>query len=164
LKLSHRAVVACLALLIGLALLVAGTARPVRSAPARAVTGGCPQNVTAAISFGPRRWVAISRALQAQVPRVYANLTSMGHIAWPGFQIRALVLLSGGPLGADFGPAIRGFKNYVTLAARACGLRAADNSVLVFLQFPNCQLPCSNSWAYLTFTRKGWHLWTSYQV
>ncbi len=96
---------------------------------------------------------------------MYAKLSSMGHKAWPRFQIRALIgPLSGGPLGADFGPPVRGFKRYSALAARACGRSAADSSVLVFLEFPNCQLPCAYSWAYLTLTRNGWPLWTSYQV
>jgi hypothetical protein len=50
------------------------------------------------------------------------------------------------------------------LAAHACGSRTADASVLVFLEFPYCQLPCAFGWAYATRTRNGWRLWTSYQV
>lgn len=167
-KLSPRSVMACLGVLAGLALVAVVAAHPVRSAPARAsaraVTGGCPRHVKPAIDYGPARWIAISRALKAEVPRVYANLTSMGHKAWPRFHIRASIVLTTGPVGADFGPPVRGFKRYVALAARACGPRAASSSVLVFLEFPNCQLSCSNSWAYLTPTQSGWHLWTSYQV
>jgi hypothetical protein len=68
----------------------------------------------------------------------------MGHKAWPRFQIRALIgPLNGAPLGGDVGPPIRGFMRYVALASRACGPRAAEWSVLVILEFPNCQLPCS---------------------
>jgi hypothetical protein len=158
---------ACLGLFAVVGLVAVVVAHPLRSAPARvlAVTGGCPRHVKPSVEFPPARWSAISRALKSQVPRVYANLTSMGDKAWPRFQIRALIgPLSGGPLGADVGPPIRGFKRYMALAARACGRRAANDSVLVFLEFPNCQLPCANAWAYLTFTRTGWHLWTSYQV
>jgi hypothetical protein len=46
----------------------------------------------------------------------------MGHIAWPGFQIRALIVLSGGPVGDDFGPPIRGFKRYTDGAAPTLGV------------------------------------------
>jgi hypothetical protein len=67
-------------------------------------------------------------------------------------------------LGADVGPPVRGFKRYSALAASACRQRAADNSVLVFLEFPNCQSPRAYGWAYLTLTRKGWHLWASHPV
>jgi hypothetical protein len=164
-KPSHRIVLACLGLITGLALVASITSRPARPAPDRALTGGCPRHVRPAITFGPALLLAVTRAVKAQVPRVYPNLTSMGHPAWPDFQIQAIVVLNQLPtLGPDYAPRIRGLDRYEKLAARACGLRAANASVLVFLQFPNCQLPCSLSWAYLTRTRGGWHLWTSYQV
>jgi hypothetical protein len=166
-KLSLRPVIACAGVFALVSLVAVVAAHPVRSAPPRAVrvTGGCPRQAKAAIQFGPAQWVAINRAIRAEVPRVFADLTSMGHKAWPGFQIRAVIApLGGAPLGADAGPPIRGFKRYVALASRACGRRAAEWSALVILQFPNCQLPCSNGWAYLTPTQRGWHLWSSYQV
>jgi hypothetical protein len=86
-------------------------------------------------------------------------MTSMGHLAWPGLQIQALVGLNQQPLGGAFLPArVQGLSRYEKLAARACGTKAAHESVLVFLGFPNCQLSCAFSWAYLTPTRAGWHL------
>jgi hypothetical protein len=115
-------------------------------------------------SFGPAQMVPALRALKAQIPRVYANLTSMGYPAWPHAQVAALVRLNQLPFGGGFLPAVRGLDRYKQFAVRACGRKAELASVLVFLQFPYCQLPCSFSWAYLTPTRAGWHLWTSYQV
>jgi hypothetical protein len=90
----------------------------------------------------------------------------MGEPAWPHAQVQALVRLDQLPLSGFQGarPPVRGLDRYVTLAARACGRKTALSSVLVFLQFPYCQIPCSFGWAYLTPTRAGWHLWTSYKV
>jgi hypothetical protein len=104
------------------------------------------------------------RALKAQIPRVYANLKSMGQAAWPHAQVTAFVRLNQLPLGGGLLPTVRGLDRYKRFAIRACGRTAALASVLVFLQFPYCQIPCSFSWAYLTPTRSGWHLWTSYRV
>jgi hypothetical protein len=111
--------------------------------------------------------VPVVQAIKAQVPRVFANLTSMGHPAWRLAQVQALVRLNQLPLGGQeggFRPPVGGLGRYSTLAARACGRTAALASVLVFLQFPECQIPCSFGWAYVTPTRAGWHLWTSSQV
>ena len=166
-KLSHRTVLLALRVMVLFGFVVSGfvVARSAGTEPSVAVTGACPQHVKPALTFGPARWIAITRAIRAQVPRVYANLTSMGHPAWPGFQIQALVGLNQQPLGGTFRPArVRGLSRYETVGARACGRQAAHESILVFLDFPNCQLPCSVSWAYLTRTRAGWHLWTSYRV
>jgi hypothetical protein len=167
--LSTRTLLAVLVaiVLIGLALSGVVSVRRAGTAPALRVSGGCPRHVRPVVLFGPARMIPVMRALKAQVPRVYANLTSMGHPAWPLFQVQALVRLNQLPLGGQGGgflPPVRGLERYETLAARACGRKAAFASVLVFLQFPNCQLSCSYSWAYLTPTRAGWHLWTSYQV
>jgi hypothetical protein len=167
-KLSQRTVMACLVgvVVLGVACWGAVAVRGAGTAPALAVSGGCPREVRPAVTFGPARMIAVLRALKAQVPRVYANLTSMGHPAWPHFQLQALVRLDQFPLSGPRGflPPIRGISRYEALAARACGKKAALSSVLVFLQFPYCQLPCAVSWAYMTPTRTGWHLWTSYQV
>jgi hypothetical protein len=165
-KLIHRTVLPSLVLgvLLGLALSGVVGVRSAGTAAPLAVGGGCPRHVKPALTFGPARWIAVTRAINAQVPRVYANLSSMGHPAWPGFQIQALVGLNQLPLGGYTRPAVRGLDRYESFAVRACGRTAALASVLVFLQFPNCQLPCSFGWAYLTPTRAGWHLWTSYQV
>ena len=111
--------------------------------------------------------VPVVQAIKAQVPRVFANLTSMGEPAWPHVQVQALVRLNQLPLGgraSGYRPPVGGLTRYATIAARGCGRAAALASVLVFLQFPECQLPCAFGWAYVTSTRSGWHLWTSYQV
>ena len=165
----HRTVATCLVLVVLIGLVCAGVvvARSAGAPRTVAVTGGCPRYVKPTVLFGPSRMIPALRALKAQVPRVFANLTSMGHPAWPNFQVQALVRLNQLPLGgpySGFRPVVRGLDRYETLAARACGRKAAIESVLVFLQFPSCQLPCSIGWAYLTPTRAGWHLWTSYQV
>src|SRR5437763_3523094 len=118
-KLSPRSVVACLGLFALVGLVTVVIARPVRSAPPSAlrVTGGCPQNVKPAIEFGPAQWVAINRAIGAEVPRGCAGLASMGHKAWPRLQIRAVIPpLGGAPLGNDGGPPFRGFKRYMAMA------------------------------------------------
>ena len=161
-----RTVLAALlvAALLGIALLAAVGAWGVgRTAPALAVGGGCPRHVTPAITFGPARWIVVLRAVRTQVPRVFADLTSMGHPAWQRVQVQALVGLNQLPLGTYTRPAVRGLDRYERFAIRACGRSTAGASVLVFLQFPNCQLPCSFGWAYVTPTRAGWHLWTSYR-
>jgi hypothetical protein len=104
------------------------------------------------------------RAVREQVPHVFAHLTSMGQPAWPHFQLVGTVVLAQLPLGYGDVPQVRGLGRYLTFAAKACGLRTAKASVLVFLQFPYCQLPCSFGWAYVTPTHTGWRLWTSYRV
>ena len=106
-KLSLRPVIACAGVFTLVSLVAVVAAHPVRSAPPRTmrVTGGCPRQAKPAIQFGPAQWVAINRAIRAEVPRVFADLTSMGHKAWPGFQIRAVIApLGGAPLGADAVP------------------------------------------------------------
>src|SRR6266550_14693 len=92
-KLSPRPAIACLGLVALVALVAVVVAHPVRSAPTRVmrVTGGCPRHVKPAIEFRPPQWIAINRALRAEGPPRLANLTSMGHKAWPPFQIRALI-------------------------------------------------------------------------
>jgi hypothetical protein len=168
-KLSTRTAVACLAVagLLGLALSSVAAVDRTKTSPALRVTGGCPHEVRPVVDFRPARMIPALHAIKAQVPRVYAHLTSQGSPAWPHFQIQALVHLNQLPLGgprAGIRPPVRGLGRYETFAARACGRKAALASVLVFLQFPSCQLPCSFGWAYVTPTRAGWHLWTSYQV
>jgi hypothetical protein len=168
--LSTRTLLAALVsiVLIGLAVSGVVSVRRAGTAPAIAVSGGCPRHVREVALFGPARMVPVVKAIKAQVPRVFANLTSMGHPAWRLAQVQALVRLNqlplGGQEGSSFLPPVQGLTRYETLAARACGRTTALASVLVFLQFPECQLPCSFGWAYVTPTRAGWHLWTSYQV
>jgi hypothetical protein len=105
---------------------------------------------------------SVAAAVRAQVPRVYADLTSMGQPAWPHFQVQAMIVMDQIPLAQISGPRIFGLKRYVELAARRCGRATALSSVLVFLEFPLCQIPCSEDWAYVARTRRGWRLWTSH--
>ena len=167
-KLSHRtALTGTVAVFVlGVAFWSAVTVRGAGTGDAVAVTGSCPRHLKVGGTFEPPRMIAILRALKAQVPRVFRNLTSMGDPAWPHANVQALVRLDQLPLSGFQGtrPPVRGLNQYVTLAARACGKKTALSSVLVFIQFPLCQSPCSFGWAYLTPTRAGWHLWTSYKV
>lgn len=88
----------------------------------------------------------------------------MGHPAWRHVEVSAVVSLAQLPLGQGWLHRIGGFKYYVAAATRACGKATAHRSLLVFLFFPECQLPCAPSFAFVTATRRGWYLWTSYQV
>src|SRR5690242_20724754 len=125
--------------LIGLAVSSVFSVRRAGTAPAVAVSGGCPRHVREVRLFGPARMVAVVKAIRAQVPRVFANLTSMGHPAWRLPQVQALVHLNQLPLGGKgFRPPVSGLNRYATLAARACGRTAELASVVVFLQFPEC--------------------------
>jgi hypothetical protein len=143
-------------------------ASSIASAPSRtakpAVPDGCPRHVLPLITTEPRVMLSIAHAVQTQVPHVFARLTSMGHPAWPHFEIDALIVLGRGQLTFGFEPPLRGLGRYAKIAERACGMRTARASVLVFLDFPYCQLPCAFGWAYVTRTRRRWRLWTSYQV
>jgi hypothetical protein len=168
-KLSRRTALTgfVVAGLFGLTFSGVAAVHGITTSPGLRVTGGCPHEVRSSALFGPTRMVPVVQAIKAQVPRVYANLTSMGRPAWRLAQVQGLVRLNQLPLGGEGGgyrPPVRGLGRYETLAARACGRKAALASVLVFLQFPECQLPCSFGWAYVTPTRAGWHLWTSSQV
>jgi hypothetical protein len=151
-KLSNRTVLTGLAVgaLLGLGLSGVVEVRNAATVPALAVSGGCPRYVKEVGTFEPPQTIAVMRALKAQVPRVYANFTSMGQPAWPRFQIQALVHLNQLPLGGRSRPAVQGLDRYERIAVRACGRTAALASVVVFLQFPNCQLPCAFGWTYLT--------------
>lgn len=168
-KLSTRTVLAGLVVagVLGLAFSSVAAVHRAKTSHAVRVTGGCPHEVKPVVNFGPGQMTLALYAIKAQVPRVFADLTSMGRPAWPYFQVQALVRLNQLPLGGPSGgfrPPVRGLSRYETFAARACGRKVALASVLVFLQFPSCQLPCSFGWAYVTPTRAGWHLWTSYQL
>jgi len=150
--------------LLGLGLLAAVVVRTAGTAPDLAVSGGCPKQVRQVVAFGPERMIPVMRAVKTQVPHVFANLTSMGHPAWQHVQMQAALRLNQLPLGGGLTPPVRGLDRYEQFAVRACGRTAAQASVLVFLQFPNCQIPCAFGWAYVTPTRPGWHLWTSIQI
>jgi hypothetical protein len=151
-------------LVVGCALL----AQSVASAPARSdavdVPGGCPRRIASFVSTRAQLTKDAAAAAAAQVPRVFGRLTSMGHPAWRHSQLDALIFLSRVPLAFGHEPRVRGLERYVKIAGAACGRRTADASALVFLEFPDCQLPCAYQWAYITRLRRGWRLWTSYPV
>jgi hypothetical protein len=167
-KLSHRTVLAgtVAAIVLGVACWSAVTAGNAGTSDAVVVTGGCPRHLKLGATFEPVRMIPLFRALKAQIPRVFRNLSSMGDPAWPHANVQALVRLDQLPLSGFQGtrPPVRGLDQYVRFAARACGKKTALSSVLVFIQFPLCQIPCSFGWAYLTPTRAGWRLWTSYTL
>src|SRR5207245_2252090 len=125
--------------------------------------GGCPAHVVARFST-PNDFVAATEAIRSQVPRVYATLRSMGQPAWPHVEVVALINLGATPLGPGWLHRIDGFEYYRTSATHACGQATALRSLLAFLWFPECQIPCAPSFAFVTPTRRGWYLWTSYRV
>jgi hypothetical protein len=59
---------------------------------------------------------------------------------------------------------IRDLARYRTAAVRACGTATAAASLVVFIGFPWCQLPCGSAYAFATQTTTGWKLWISYRV
>src|SRR5205085_5197509 len=87
---------------------------------------------------------AVARAVLRLVPSEYRRLRSMGRPAWPHAQVVGIVSL-GRRLYAPQAP-LR------TLAVRLCGRKVADASWVVFLQFPWCQLPCSEDTAFVAHT------------
>jgi hypothetical protein len=48
-----------------------------------------------------------------------------------------------------------------SLAVRLCGETIADGSWVVFFDFPECQIPCSQDTALVARTRRGWMIWYS---
>jgi hypothetical protein len=88
----------------------------------------------------------------------------MGRPAWRHVEVTGVVSLAQLPVAQGWLHRVRGLKYYVAAATRACGEAAALRSLLVFLWFPECQIPCAPSFAFATPTRRGWYLWTSYQV
>jgi hypothetical protein len=147
-----------------LVLAATSTASGPEGTPNKPVAVRCPRQVMPLITMPPQVMSGVARAVRTQVPHVFAHLTSMGHPAWPHFQVAALIVLRRGELTLGSEPPIRGLGRYARVATRACGSRTAAASVLVLLEFPYCQLPCAFGWAYATRTRNGWRLWTSYQV
>ena len=155
----RAAVVVALIGALVLGALAATASRGSTEAAVSHIYGRCPERVDERLLFlRPASAIALVRAVKARVPRLYADLTSMGHRAWPGFTIAALISLRATPNYA-LPHRIGGTQPYFSIAKRACGFKTAFASVLVFLDFPNCQLPCSRSWVYATSTARGWHVW-----
>jgi hypothetical protein len=112
----------------------------------------------------PRDFAGASSAVRAQVPRVFKGLTSQGHVAWHHAGISGLISVFGtGFAPGGFPPRLEGTNYYEKTAARACGQATARASLVAFLNFPDCQLACAYGFAYVTKTRRGWYMWTSYR-
>jgi hypothetical protein len=62
-------------------------------------------------------------------------------------------------LPITLGPKLPALDRYVEIAKRDCGRAVALSSALALLQFPECQIPCSFGYAYVTRTRRGWRVW-----
>ena len=98
---------------------------------------------------------SVIEATKRLVPHEYARLTSMGHVAWRHFQIQALFSLSPTYVVRQPAPVYR------RIARRLCGEAVTERSWAVILQFPDCQLPCSEDVAFLARERRGWRIWYS---
>ena len=87
------------------------------------------------------------------IPGEYHRLSSMSRPAWHHPEILGLVSLL--PRLQPPGPPLR------QLAVKLCGSKVAEASWVVFLYFPECQIPCSEDTAIVTRTLNGWRLWYS---
>jgi hypothetical protein len=123
-------------------------ASPAPAAARSPLPFSCP--VVTETAAKPERVLAAARQL---VPHEYARLRSMGRPAWQHFQIQALVQLSRRIYGPQ--PPLR------RLAVRLCGARVADRTWALSLQFPECQIPCSEDVALVAPTLRGWRIWYS---
>lgn len=146
-------------------LAVAAIAKPtIAAAPARAWPGRCPRGVVTRYDWRARDFAAASRAAQAQIRRVFGTLDSQGKPAWHDAGVSAVISLSGiGQAPGGWPPAIKGIAYYKRAASHACGHTTAIRSLVAFLTFPECQLPCGYDFAFLTLTRRGWYMWQSHR-
>ena len=138
---------------------------PKTSAPARGWPSGCPAHPVRSTGWSSLDLARAAKAVHTQLPRVFRGLTSQGHVASHGGGISALVATYGagyGPGGSP--PPLKGTQFYLKAAVRACGRAVARASLVAFIQFPQCQLACSYNFAYITETRPGWYMWTSYRI
>jgi len=156
-------------LLVGVAVAVAAVctaAGLARSAGTRQYTAwpsGCPRHPAANFQLTAAGFTAAAKAVRTQIPRVFKNLSSMGKPAWPHAIISALVSTAGTPTNDENWPRpLRGVGHYATVARQACGATVEHASLIAFLYFPSCQIPCDSDFAYVTRTRRGWVLWTSH--
>jgi hypothetical protein len=135
------------------------------ASPSHGWPSGCPRHPVPEPGWNPLDLAKAAKAFHAQVRRVFGHLTSQGHAAWHDATISALVATSGtgyGPGGSP--PPLKGTRFYQQAAVRACGRTIASASLVAFVYFPYCQLACSYTFAYVTRTRRGWYMWTSYRV
>jgi hypothetical protein len=103
----------------------------------------------------PRRPLGLLRALPSEVRRVFHNFSSMGHPAWHGWVASAVVALD----ITETLPRLGTYAAYHRLAQHLCGRRVADASYAVELAFPNCQLPCSAAFVFMSKMNAGWRIW-----
>jgi hypothetical protein len=126
--------------------------------------GVCPRHPVA-LGLTPNELAAASNAVRTQTPRVFNGLTSQGHVAWHHPGVTALISVFGtGFSPGGFPPGLKGTAYYERTATRACGKATARASLVAFLTFPDCQAACAYTFAYVTRTRRGWYMWTSYRV
>jgi hypothetical protein len=118
-------------------------------APSAAPAVACPRDTAVSVQTP----ATVERAVLRLVPNEYRRLRSMGRPAWPHAQVVGVVSLVRRLYAPQ--PPLR------ALAVRLCGAKVADASWVVFLQFPWCQLPCSEDTAFAAHTRTGWRIWYS---
>jgi hypothetical protein len=123
------------------------------SRAARQSTSGCPAALFSRRS-SPAVIQAISAALVREVPVVYREKKSQGRVAWRNYEVALLA-----PLFPTWEPEPRLIKRYANAAKSRCGASVAEASWVALLSFPECQIPCSQSVAFLARTRSGWHIW-----
>ena len=110
----------------------------------------CPRDAISEAHDTPQ---LVGRAVLRLVPTDYASLTSMGYRAWTHASVVGVVSTRRRLYAPQ--PPLRG------LAVRLCGSAVADLSWTVFLEFPDCQMPCSEDTALAVRTRHGWQIWYS---
>jgi hypothetical protein len=119
-------------------------------ASARALPFACPRGVVYAANASPG---IVGRAVLQLVPTAYASLESQGSRAWPHAKVAGAVSLAKRLYAPQ--PPLR------TLAVHLCGANVADASWVVFFDFPECQMPCSEDTAIAARTERGWVIWYS---
>jgi hypothetical protein len=148
---------------VGAISIAAGLAHSAGTRQYKAWPSGCPRHPVANFQLTATGFTAAAKAVKAQIPRVFKGLSSMGDPAWPHAIIAALVSTAGTPTNDEnWPPPLRGVRHYETVAKIACGATVESASLVAFLYFPGCQIPCDSDFAYITRTRRGWVLWTSH--
>jgi hypothetical protein len=157
------------ALLVGIAVVAAGIsvaaglAHSAGTHQHKAWPSGCPRHPVASFELTAAGFTSAAKSVRAQIPRVYKRLSSMGDPAWPHAIIEALVSTAGTPTNDENWPRpLGGVDHYATIAKNTCGATVESASLVAFLYFPACQIPCDSDFAYVTRTRRGWRLWTSH--
>src|SRR5438270_720534 len=132
---------------VPIGLVIAAAVAVAAAVPARSTTTNpppsnevarCPHHaLNLAGREGIRNTAGVVSALRRDVPRAFHNLSSMGELAWPKYDVSALYSLSGGSLKE---PQL--IHRAWATARRLCGTQTASRSWAVTLSFPLCQLPC----------------------